>query len=63
MNDPIISRESIAQDADAAAQRYVATGVEQDRPYVSGTEASREWRASFQRYLSEHACPEAGASA
>lgn len=48
MNDQIISREFIAADADAAAQRFVATGIEQDCPYVSGTEASREWRRAFQ---------------
>jgi hypothetical protein len=51
MNDPIISRQEIAADADLAAQRYVITGVEQDCPYVSGTEASREWRREFERSL------------
>lgn len=48
MTHEITSRESIALDADAAAQRFVATKVEQDCPFVSGTEASREWRREYQ---------------
>lgn len=48
MTHEILSREFIALDADAAAQRFVATGVEQDCPFVSGTEASREWRRYYQ---------------
>jgi hypothetical protein len=52
--EPILSRQAIAEDADRAAQRYVLTGVEQDCPYVSGTEAHREWRAAYQRYLLLH---------
>jgi hypothetical protein len=48
MNEQILSRAEIAQDADAAAQRFVLTGVEQDCPFVSGTEASREWRREYQ---------------
>ena len=32
MNDQIISRESIALDADAAAQRFIATGVDRVTP-------------------------------
>jgi hypothetical protein len=58
MTEAIVSRQEIAADADAAAQRYVITGVEQDCPYVSGTEASREWRAAYQRYLLLHSSGE-----
>jgi hypothetical protein len=61
--EPILSRQAIAEDADRAAQRYVLTGVEQDCPYVSGTEASREWRASFKRALHNLTAPDAEASA
>lgn len=46
--ETIVTRESIAADADAAAQRFVLTRVEQDCPFVSGTEASREWRREYQ---------------
>jgi len=48
MNDQITLRAEIHADADAAAQRFVLTGIEQDCPYVSGTEASREWRRELQ---------------
>jgi hypothetical protein len=58
--DPIISRESLA--ADAAAQRFVATGIEQDCEYVSGTEASREWRAVYQTRKLLHSAAVTGAA-
>lgn len=57
--EQILSREEIALDADAAAQRFIATGVEQENPFVSGTEAHREWRASYQRFLLKWSAPEA----
>ncbi len=63
MNDQVITRESIALDADAAAQRFVKTRIEQDNPFVSGTEAHREWRASYQRSLLKWSAPEAEGSA
>lgn len=56
--EQILARESIALDADAAAQRFIATGVEQENPFVSGTEAHREWRASFKRALHSLTAPE-----
>lgn len=58
MTHQITSSQEVAADADAAAQRFVATGVEQDCPFVSGTEASREWRAAHQRYLLLHSAAE-----
>lgn len=58
MNETVTSRQAIADDADAAARRFVATRVEQDCPYVSGTEAHREWRASYQRFLLLHSSVE-----
>lgn len=63
MTHEILSRESIALDADAAAQRFVATGVEQDCPFVSGTEASREWRREYLVALSKRSAPVARVSA
>ena len=54
MNQQITSRQEIAADADAAAQRFVKTRIEQDNPFVSGTEAHREWKASYQRFLLLH---------
>jgi hypothetical protein len=56
--DQILSRESIAQDADLAAQRCVAHGMEQPNPHVEGTEAARIWTAAYERYLLLHSAPE-----
>jgi hypothetical protein len=58
MDDQILSRESIAQDADLAAQRCVAHGVEQPCPHQEGTEAALIWRNAFHRYLLLHSAPD-----
>ena len=59
MNDPILSRVAIAQDADLAAQRCVQTGVQQPNPHVEGTEAAACWRNAYFRYLLLHSAPHA----
>lgn len=63
MNDPILSREAIAADADLAAQRYVLHGMEQPNPHVEGTEAALLWRNAYARLKAFYLDPEAGASA
>lgn len=57
MNDPIRSRASIASDAEAAAERFVATGVEQLNPELDGTEAHAQWAAAFARFVAFHRDP------
>jgi hypothetical protein len=63
MPEPIISRQSIAEDADAAARRFVLTGEPEENPFVSGIESHREWQASFERSLLKWSAPDAEASA
>ena len=63
MNDPILSRESIAQDADVAAQRAVATELEQPNPHPIGSDAAAAWDACYLRFLLRYSVPEAEGSA
>lgn len=57
MNDPIIIRQAIAEDADRAAQRCVLTGVNQENPHERGTDAQADWQAAYERYLVLHSAP------
>ena len=61
MNDPVISRQAIAADADAAAQRAVQFGAPQQNPHESGTEAHACWKAAYERYLLLHSTGETSA--
>jgi hypothetical protein len=63
MNEPILSRQAIAEDADRAAQRCVQSGAEQPNPHPEGTEAAACWRNAYLRYLLLHSTPHAEASA
>ncbi len=58
MPDEIISREAIARQADAAAQRSVAVGAIEANPHAPNTAASRIWAAAFNRYLLLHSSVE-----
>lgn len=58
MNEPIVSRERIAQQGDGAARITARTGVIQTNPYPAGTEAAAAWQASYERYLVEHTAAE-----
>lgn len=67
MPEPIISRASIAEMADAAAARWVADlslGKPQN-PYdeFSSPQARRQWQCDFERALVKHSAPEAEGSA
>jgi hypothetical protein len=58
MNEPILSRQQIAVDADAAALRAVNHGVEQPNPHLVGSDAHAAWHAAYCRYLLKHSAPE-----
>lgn len=61
--DQVQSRQSIAEDANLAAQRAVAHGVEQANPHPQDTEAHGVWRAAYLRFLLLHSAPEGEGSA
>ena len=61
MSDPVISRQQLAADAEAAAQRAVQYGVEQPNPHEPGTEAHAVWGASYARYVVLYSTGEASA--
>jgi hypothetical protein len=63
MTEPIVSRESIALDAEAAALRMLATGVSQPNPWPPESTAAAEWKAALERYLVAHSSDEAEVSA
>jgi hypothetical protein len=50
---PIDPRELICRDAEAAAQRFFATGVEQPNPYQGEPDEGR-WAAHFKRVCQQH---------
>lgn len=65
--EPVISRESIARLADAAAQRWVANpaSAKPSNPFNRFGQpcAHAAWHASFERFLVLHSAPEGEASA
>ena len=63
MTDETVSRQLIAQQADAAAQRSVLKGAIEENPYLPGTQAAAIWKTCFERYLLAHSAPDAEASA
>jgi hypothetical protein len=63
MNEPIVSREFIAQQADDAAREMARTGQPARNPYPPETAAAAAWKASLQRQLLWHTAPQAEGSA
>jgi hypothetical protein len=61
VNDPILSRQAIAADADAAAARFVEYGVEQPNRFDQHMEpeAHAIWAAAYRRYVLARSAPEA----
>lgn len=51
MNDPILSRQSISEDAKLAAERCITTHAQQVNPHLDGTDAHAQWRADYCRWL------------
>lgn len=62
MDTAITSRQSICEDADAAAQRFVATGVEQPNTFT-GEAGEAVWLAHYTRMCAYYIDPAAEASA
>lgn len=58
MNEPILSRAAIAEDAKTAAERAVSTGCVQPNPHVPGTDAWSLWRSVHERWLLALSAPE-----
>jgi hypothetical protein len=63
MPDEILSREEIARQADQAAQRSVAKDRCEPNPFTPNTDAWRQWKVDFERYLVLHSAPESESSA
>lgn len=59
MNEPILAREAIAEDAKTAAERAVATGCVQPNPHLQHTDAWSLWRSVHERWLLALSVPEA----
>jgi hypothetical protein len=55
--DPIVSREAIAKDADAAAAQMARTGVPAVNRYPEGSEAARIWQCYLHRFLHLYSTP------
>jgi hypothetical protein len=62
MNDPVIRRELIAEQAEQAALS-AAAGRTPTNPYPPDTDAALEWQATFERFTTQHSSPESEASA
>lgn len=62
MTDLSIRRTTIAEQADAAARRFVQTHTPEQNPH-EGTPDAPVWKAAFERFLLLHSLPEAEASA
>lgn len=58
MDQDVQSRQSIAEDAEAAALRALQFRVEQPNPHEQGTEAHLLWQTAYTRYLRLHTSPE-----
>lgn len=50
MNEPILQRIAISDDARRAAERCIAHGVDQPNPYVPGSAAYAAWAADYARW-------------
>ncbi len=58
MTEESIRRQTIAEEADAAAQRTVASAVLEPNPYF-GLDDERAWKSAYERYLLKYSAPEA----
>lgn len=50
MNEPVISRTAISDDARRAAERSIAHDVPQPNPHIHGTAAHAAWAADYARW-------------
>jgi hypothetical protein len=50
---PLTPREALAKDAEAAAERFIATGVEQPNPFKGETDDA-VWLAIYRRCCLVH---------
>lgn len=53
MNEPVISRTAISEDARLAAERSIAHDVPQPNPHIQGSAAHAAWAADYARHLHE----------
>lgn len=58
MNEQIVSREEISNQARGAALAFVNTGVPQKNVHPEGTAAAAAWKASYERWLLALTAPE-----
>ena len=60
MNDPILPRTAISEDAKLAAERFLASGADQPNPHIEGTDAFAQWAADYARWrlalMAEEGC-------
>lgn len=61
MADTSIRRVTIAEQADAAAQRTVQLGGIEPNPHPQGTEDAAAWQAAYERFLLLHSSGEVSA--
>jgi hypothetical protein len=59
----VLSREAIAKMADQIAQRVTRTGRMEPNPFAPQTDAWKQFKADFERYLLLHSNPEGEGSA
>lgn len=57
MSDLSIRRMTIAEEAQAAARRFIQTKDAEPNPYV-GTDDEQVWRSAFERHLLALSAPE-----
>lgn len=50
MNEPVISRTAISEDARNAAERSIAHDVPQPNPHIPGSAAHAAWAADYARW-------------
>ena len=50
MNEPVISRTAISDDARRAAERSIAHDVPQPNPHIPGSAAHAAWAADYARW-------------
>ena len=53
MNESILQRIAIYDDARRAAERSIAHGVDQPNPHIPGSAAHAAWAADYARWLHE----------
>jgi hypothetical protein len=61
MNQPIVSRETIARNAESASLLSVNQGIEPRNPYPMGSDAAMVWAACLERFQVLHSTGEVSA--